>query len=138
MNNFAVLADQRTAARRSWWRRLFAAGAVIAAVMAVSAGALADCSTDDQLYADCSEVVRTWKGDFRTGYCAGYIAAIADLMNREGILGHKICRRGTVNLAEMIDIVVRYAAAQPDLLGNFVDAPFLVGLTCPTAPPPGR
>lgn len=41
MNSFALLADQRTVPQWSWWRRLFTAGAVVVAVMAVNAEAWA-------------------------------------------------------------------------------------------------
>jgi len=48
----AVLTELRD--RRPWWRRLFTAGAMIAAVVAVSAEAQADFKTGNQLYADCT------------------------------------------------------------------------------------
>jgi hypothetical protein len=107
----AVLTELRD--RRPWWRRLFTAGAMIAAVVAVSAEAQADFKTGNQLYADCTSE----EGASARVYCSGYIAAIADAAAWGppwGVFGYIQCPRDTVTLGQMSDVVVRFLAAHPE------------------------
>lgn len=54
-------------------RRLFTAGAVVVAVMALGAAARADYKTGNTLYADC-----TSNNLVAGSFCSGYVAAISD------------------------------------------------------------
>ena len=90
-------------------RRLFAAGAVVAAVMAVSAGARADFRDGNQLYANCTSLNA---GD--QVFCLGYIAAISDAAQgppdrpRAGVGGFAHCPGGKVTNQQMMDVVVQF------------------------------
>jgi hypothetical protein len=89
--------------------RLFvAASAVVAAVMAVSAGARADFRDGNGLYADCSK-------ESSRALCDAYIAAIADAASKEGgVVSFKICPSGDVLIAQMEDVVKQYLAEHPE------------------------
>ena len=67
----ALLTELRD--RQPWWRRLFTAGAVVAAVMSVSVGARGSGAYMDgnDLYGFCAS-----SGTFQK--CSGYIEAVAD------------------------------------------------------------
>jgi hypothetical protein len=98
-------------------RWLFAAVAVIAAVMSVSAAARADYVTGNELYADCTAPDGE---NARSGFCQGYIAAIADVARQTsqvptlGVLGEVECADKNVTLKQMFDVVTRYLAAYPE------------------------
>jgi hypothetical protein len=89
--------------------RLFAAGAVVAAVMAGSAGARADFRDGNQLYAECPP-----ESGYRL-FCQGYIAAITDAARHAPVAGHKVCGSADVTLGQMVDVVRRYLEAHPEL-----------------------
>jgi hypothetical protein len=65
----ALLTEQNKL--RPWWRRLLAAGVVLMAVMAASAGARADFTEGNDLYDACT-------GPDSKLVCLGYVMAIAD------------------------------------------------------------
>jgi len=91
------------------YRRLFGVGAVVAAVMSVSAGARADFKDGRQLLQDCA------RGSGRELYCEGYIAAVADAeLKQGGDLGDTICRTEEIKLGQMKDVVVLYLTSHPE------------------------
>jgi hypothetical protein len=113
----AGLTDQRPA-RRPWWRRLFAAGAVIAAVVAVSAEARADYDVPafeggNELYQKC--------GANRV-YCLGYVGGVSDAISAgEGSTGpistHALCLPGPgrVSQGQELDVVLQFLTQHPEL-----------------------
>jgi hypothetical protein len=101
-------------------RRLFAAGAVVVAVVAVSVGARADFRTGNELYADCTSS----DGTDRI-FCQGYIAAIVDAARLRapggglgpGVAGgYRMCITASAGgtLQQMVDIVVKFLTAHPE------------------------
>jgi hypothetical protein len=90
-------------------KRLFAASAVVAAVMAASAGAPADYRDGGRLYADCLPEEADW-----TLFCQAYIAAIADAARYDPVNGDKVCVPADVKLGELVDIVSRSLEAHPE------------------------
>jgi hypothetical protein len=96
--------------------RLFAAGAVVAAVMAASAGARAadvvNFLTGDRLYQQCSAP----KGDRAYGDCEGYVFAITDALVDGGneIDGYRACIPYGVLEEQAIDVAQRFLAAHPE------------------------
>src|SRR5215813_6871893 len=76
--------------RRSWWRRLWrrlvGIGAVVMAVMSVSAGARADFVDGNHLYEACGSTV-----SYARGNCAGYVEGVADALHHNSINGFTAC-----------------------------------------------
>jgi hypothetical protein len=90
--------------------RLFAAGAVVAAVMAASAGARADYRDGNRLYADCTSP------DTQL-FCIGYVMAIADAArapNAVGEAGFTVCGLEDVTVKQLLDVTTRYLSAHPE------------------------
>ena len=95
--------------KRPVWRRLFGATVLIAAAISVSAGAKADFNNGNTLYAECAPE------SGRRPYCAGYVAAIADVMRRIPLRGNlMVCGSPEVTLRQMVDVVNRSLAAHPE------------------------
>jgi hypothetical protein len=96
-------------------RRLLAAGALVIAVMAVSAGARADFLSGNDLYARCTSAFVTDQS-----FCNGYIAAITDASwdlkpnNIPGnVLGFRQCMPNEVTNRQATDIVKQFLAGHP-------------------------
>lgn len=82
MNSFAVLADQRTAPGRSWWQRVFAAGAAASVVALLTAGASAEFMDGNMLHRYCSAPVPS----LTMALCLGYISGVSDAVDEGGDL----------------------------------------------------
>jgi hypothetical protein len=103
--------------------RLFAAGAVVAAVMTVSSGARADLLNVSGLYDECRET----RGSAGHAHCLGYVTGIFDAManpNPNEVRGVNMClqpglwiyKLDVVDLAEALaDIVLRFIEAHPEM-----------------------
>jgi hypothetical protein len=82
--------------------QLFAAGAVVAAVMAASAGARADYRDGNRLYADCTSP------DTQL-FCIGYVMAIADAArapNAVGAAGFTVCGLEDVTVLNVTSLLL--------------------------------
>lgn len=89
-------------------RRLFTAGAVVVAVMAVSVGARAAID-GNKLYRYC-----------RSGstYCAGYVTSIAHVMSTGAVVGgFTACTQGAAN-TQMVEVVKRFLERHPEARQN--------------------
>jgi hypothetical protein len=105
----ALMTEQNK--RRPWWRRLFAAAAVLMAVMTASAGARADYRDGNQLLRDCTSL-----NNADQVFCIGYVAAISDAaQNRPegpGGLVFVHCPPENLTLQQAVEIVVRFLKAR--------------------------
>lgn len=102
--------------RKQWglWRRvLFAAGAVVIAVMAVSAGARADFQNGNELYADCTEEPVS----FNRGHCLGYVVGIADVLQHPGsrVGDFATCLAKGVTEGQVRDVALQFLTQHPEL-----------------------
>lgn len=116
MNSFAMLATRRTVPQWSRWRRLFAFGAVVVAMMAVSAGARTQYVSSDSLYTDCTSAALPQEKLL----CGGYVAAVADAalsISGTGVYSSTYCPTLWISLQQAIDIVVRFLAVHSELRG---------------------
>jgi hypothetical protein len=108
----ALLTEQRE--RRPWWRRLFAAGAVVIVAMIVgTVGAKAeDGMREEALYDFCSKPERS----AFTAHCFAYVMAISDVMRAygPGVYGLKECSAVGVSLKQRADVVKGYLTAHPE------------------------
>ena len=86
------------------WRRLFATGAVIAAMMAVTIRAGADFLDGKKLYDNC----RSSNPSDRM-FCDGYIAGLTDASRGPEAL-RKACPPPGTKLGQSIDVVLQYLA----------------------------
>jgi len=100
-------------------RRLLAAGAVIAAMMSISAVARADFATGNTLYDKCVAP----EGSAELLYCAVYVSAISDAARGgvshdgvagPGVWGFKECSPETATARQLVDIVKRYLVTHPE------------------------
>ena len=96
---------------RPRWQRLFAAGAVLMAVMAASAEARAEFSDGNDLFDRCAEPY----GSAGKTYCIAYINAITDaLYEGAAIGGLRACFTEHVGAEQVEDIGERFLAAHPE------------------------
>src|SRR5262249_15835262 len=94
------------------WCRLFGAGAVVVAVISVSAGARADYRDGNQLYAECRS-----SPEAKQLLCLGYVMAIAGAAsapNAVGADGFMVCGLEDVTVKQLLDVVIRYLSAHPE------------------------
>jgi hypothetical protein len=102
----ALLTEQNK--RRPWWRRLFAADAVLMAVMAASVAATAQVMDGNKLYNNC--------GSSRPEanlFCRAYAAGIYDATLEQGYSGVKICAADGATVGQMEDVVTQYLTSHP-------------------------
>jgi hypothetical protein len=67
--------------------------------------AAADFRSGNELLEDCNEK--------NVLFCLGYIAAISDGLNGNGINGYEACIPKTVTAGQLVDIVVQYLRLNP-------------------------
>jgi hypothetical protein len=108
----ALLTELRD--RRPWWRRLFGAAAVVAAVMSLNtagaraAGAFVDGNRLEGL-CESSSV-------FELRECLGYILGIADAMTADTpINGFTACFPARMATTQTVDVVGRFLAAHLEM-----------------------
>jgi len=90
-------------------RSLVVAVALVAAGMAVSAGARAYFRDGNRLYADCA-------GNGAGGlYCIAYIDGIADAMRHDRILGRTACVPEHATAGQLQAVVAQFLKVHPEL-----------------------
>lgn len=99
--------EQSRPARRSW-RRLFTAGAVMVAVMAVGTEAKADRFVDgNRLYELC------WPNSRSNSFCGDFVVGIADAL-MVGRVGHwTACIPNGATDDQVVDVATRFLDAHP-------------------------
>ena len=96
---------------RCWWRRLLQAGAVAAAAMLGSSGAMAFYD-GNKLYNYCNAAM----GEPELLFCQAYIAAMADAMGGTNtIFGFRACMASSATLAKAVDVTKQFLTAHPEI-----------------------
>ena len=93
------------------WRRLFVAGAVVIAVMVISAGTRAQAFlTGNQLYDYCES-----KNDAaKTGFCLGFVVGTAETIGEVNTVnGSGTCFPLGATAEQTMDVTRRYLEAHP-------------------------
>jgi len=107
----ALLTEQNK--RRPWWRRLFAAGVVLMAVMAAGAEARADRAIDgNRLYDLCRPNSRS------STFCGDYVLSIADALMLGRVGRWTACLPIGVTDDQVIDVAERFLEAHPARRGS--------------------
>ncbi len=99
-----------------WWRRLFAAAVIVAAMAAPARaqppGGFVSGST---LYQYCTAK------DAGQSFCSGFVAGIADAAagrqpaNKDGVYGYRECLAMTVTVQQATDVAVQFLTKHPEL-----------------------
>ena len=98
--------------------RLFAAAAVVVAVVAVSpqASATTEYISGEALYAKCTSKAFGAQAAADGAYCNGFVGAVADIMfNEIVVLGQKACISQGVMPQQLVEIVRQFLTARPEL-----------------------